>query len=98
MEINFKHILEGWTKATLDIFGKVSPPVKEMSAARMEVCNGCELITATKICNPVKKAPHSKTGELTPGCGCSLSAKIFVPNAECPLGKWEHIKLKNQNG
>lgn len=50
---------------------------EDLYASRMRVCKPCE---------------HIKTGLLrAPSCnlcGCNLSLKARVANAECPLGKW----------
>ena len=40
----------------------------------MDLCNGCEFLTkTTKQCEK---------------CGCFMTAKTRLANAECPIGKW----------
>ena len=44
---------------------------------RREICNSCsnlKILLGVKICNL---------------CGCSIWAKSMLPNAECPLNKWD---------
>ena len=41
---------------------------------RMDICNGCErFFKLTKSCKE---------------CGCFMSMKTWLKEAECPLGKW----------
>lgn len=45
---------------------------------RMEICNSCpELVKATKQCTK---------------CGCFMTLKTKLANAECPLGKWGKVE------
>lgn len=50
---------------------------EDLYARRMKICKPCE---------------HIQTGWLkSPSCGlcgCNLSMKARLTNAECPLGKW----------
>lgn len=44
------------------------------ASRRMDICNGCsDLIPKIKVCK------H---------CGCFMSAKTKLSDAECPIGKW----------
>lgn len=63
-----------------DLFNKNLGRVGERVAVdRMEICRACpELIQATGTC---KK------------CGCFMQAKTKLPNAECPLHKWEQVRV-----
>ena len=52
---------------------------EEQQVERMAICNKCPfLIKATKTC--VK-------------CGCFMTEKTKLPNAECPLHKWEQVDI-----
>lgn len=51
----------------------------EVADERMSICIACpELIDLTKQC---KK------------CGCIMTAKTKLPNASCPLGKWDAVRV-----
>jgi len=48
--------------------------IKEISQARMAICNECpRLIKFTKQCKE---------------CGCFMSVKTMLEDAVCPIGKW----------
>ena len=63
-----------------DLFNKNLGRVSDTIAEeRMSICNGCEmLIQATKTCKD---------------CGCFMSAKTKLPNASCPLNKWDQVRV-----
>jgi hypothetical protein len=63
-----------------DLFNKNVGRVPDAVAEeRISICNGCDrLIKATKTCKE---------------CGCFMTAKTKLPNAECPLGKWGRIPI-----
>lgn len=63
-----------------DLFNKNIEKVSlEIQKERMAICIECpELIQLTKQC---KK------------CGCFMEAKTKLPHAECPLGKWNKVKI-----
>jgi hypothetical protein len=63
-----------------DLFNKNLGRVSDTIAEeRMAICNGCEmLIQATKTCKE---------------CGCFMSAKTKLPNASCPLNKWDQVRV-----
>lgn len=44
-----------------------------MSKDRMAVCKGCENLTKVKTCSL---------------CNCFMPAKVAIPFASCPDGKW----------
>jgi hypothetical protein len=46
----------------------------EMSKNRMAICNGCEQLTKIKTCSL---------------CNCFMPAKVAIPFAACPDGKWK---------
>ena len=70
---------------------------QDIAKVRMEICRKCPLFKDTMggICNP-KLWLNPKTGDVSTtkkhnyfrGCGCRLAAKITVPRAKCPTGKW----------
>jgi len=63
-----------------DLFNKNIGRVQTIVAEeRMSICNGCDrLIKATKNCKE---------------CGCFMTLKTKLPNAECPLGKWGKVTI-----
>jgi rRNA maturation protein Nop10 len=63
-----------------DIFNKNLEKVKDtVSQERMDICKQCpEFINLTDQC---KK------------CGCIMSIKTKLPNAYCPIGKWDAIRV-----
>jgi anaerobic ribonucleoside-triphosphate reductase len=48
---------------------------------RITLCNRCVNLTKLNVC---KK------------CGCFMPAKVRLSGAECPIGKWEKIQVKEQ--
>lgn len=69
-----------------DLFNKNLGRVEtEIAEERMSICRGCEhFISLTTQCTQ---------------CGCIMSAKTKLPNASCPVGKWQqvHISFKENN-
>lgn len=63
-----------------DLFNKNIGRVEtEVAKERLAICLQCpELIKLTKQC---KK------------CGCLMEAKTKLPNAYCPLGKWQEVRI-----
>ena len=65
-----------------DLFNKNLGRVSlEISAARMEVCKSCDkFLPLTQQCKE---------------CWCVMPAKTTLPNASCPLHKWEAEDIDN---
>jgi hypothetical protein len=62
-----------------DLFNKRLGRVQEsMAAERYAICNACPSLLPTGSCKE---------------CGCFMSAKVKLPNASCPLHKWEAIRI-----
>lgn len=63
-----------------DLFNKNLGRVEgEVALDRLEICKSCEhFIKATTQCTK---------------CGCVMNAKVKLPNAECPIHKWEQVKV-----
>lgn len=63
-----------------DLFNKNLGRVEATIAKeRMEICKGCEhLIKLTHQCKE---------------CGCMMDAKTKLPNAFCPIGKWNAVSI-----
>jgi hypothetical protein len=61
-----------------DLFNKNIGRVQtEVAAERFEICKACpEYIKTTHQCKE---------------CGCIMNAKVKLPNAFCPLGKWDAV-------
>lgn len=61
-----------------DLFNKnIGRVEQEIAKERLDICNGCErFIKATTQCKE---------------CGCIMKLKTKLPNASCPLNKWESI-------
>jgi hypothetical protein len=65
-----------------DLFNKnIGRVTEKTKLERLEICKGCEFfIGLTSQCTK---------------CGCFMTAKAALPNAECPLHKWGQIDIKN---
>jgi hypothetical protein len=87
MEINIKHIFEGWANYVKDRFDSLEPNVKTLSENRLKLCHVCDIRTG-HACDPKKSGRNVKTGDIANGCGCHIAAKSMVPDARCPMGKW----------
>lgn len=87
MDINVKHIFQGWANYLKDKFDMLEDPIKEISQMRLMRCDKCHMRTG-HACDPAKTGTHVVTGEQVNGCGCHIAAKSMVPAARCPLGKW----------
>lgn len=63
-----------------DLFNKNLGRVEtQIAKERLEICKGCEkFVSATTQCKE---------------CGCVMAAKTKLPNASCPLGKWDQIRV-----
>jgi hypothetical protein len=61
-----------------DLFNKNIGRVQtEIAEQRLAICKECpELVSATSQC---KK------------CGCLMNLKTKLPNASCPIGKWDRV-------
>ena len=58
-----------------DLFNKNIGRVEgEMAEKRLAICKSCPKLLPTGNCLE---------------CGCFMSQKVKLPNAECPLHKWE---------
>jgi hypothetical protein len=63
-----------------DLFNKNIGRVEtEIAAERLEICKACpRYIPLTHQCLE---------------CGCIMNAKVKLPNASCPLHKWEQVSV-----
>lgn len=63
-----------------DIFNKkIQKASEDLANYRMEICNGCEFyISLTTQCSK---------------CGCLMKSKTKLPNASCPIGKWNSATI-----
>lgn len=63
-----------------DLFNKnIGRVTEEEQKVRMSICKACPfLIKPTQTCMK---------------CGCFMTEKTKLPNAECPLHKWEQVDL-----
>ena len=62
-----------------DLFNKNLGRVETTVAAeRFEICKGCPQLSVGNICTE---------------CGCLMKDKTILPNASCPLHKWEAIRI-----
>ena len=61
-----------------DLFNKnIGRVEQDIAKERLGICNGCErFIKSTTQCKE---------------CGCIMKLKTKLPNASCPLGKWDSI-------
>ena len=63
-----------------DLYNKNLGRVAEVIAAeRMELCKACpNYVALTHQCTQ---------------CGCFMNLKTKLPNAVCPIGKWDQVKV-----
>lgn len=63
-----------------DLFNKNLGRVQtEVADERFAICQGCEhYIKSTHQCKE---------------CGCIMNAKVKLPNASCPVGKWDVVRV-----
>jgi hypothetical protein len=62
-----------------DLFNKNIGRVEEVIATqRFEICKACPKLMFTGQCSE---------------CGCVMSQKVKLPNAECPLHKWGQVRV-----
>jgi hypothetical protein len=63
-----------------DLFNKNIGRVEtEIAETRLDICRGCDrFIKSTSQCKE---------------CGCIMKLKAKLPNASCPLHKWEAIQI-----
>jgi hypothetical protein len=63
-----------------DLFNaKYGRVTKEVAQERFNICKVCpRYISATHQCKE---------------CGCIMNAKVKLPHAECPLGKWAKVEI-----
>ena len=58
----------------LDLLDSSNYTTKDIRKKRLDICNGCDrLFKPTRSCRE---------------CGCFMSLKTWLTDAECPLGKW----------
>lgn len=69
----------------------------DLSAKRMEICRMCPIYSPKLggLCNSnlylnpyTNEVSTVKREDYIQGCGCRLSAKTTLPNANCPADKW----------
>lgn len=73
--------------------------VEQVYQVRLDICkscklydtsgDGCSLPGTQPCCN--YKLSEEYNGNITAGCGCSLSVKLRSLSTDCPLGKWTKI-------
>lgn len=92
MTLPLKQIAEG-------IYNNITNKQEELFEYRISICNKCKLIKDDpffgEVCNS-KLWLNPITDELSTtekegffkGCGCILSSKCRVPEAQCPIKKW----------
>lgn len=63
-----------------DLYNKnLGRVAEEVSKERMELCKACpKYIPLTHQCKE---------------CGCLMNLKTQLPNAVCPIGKWDQVKV-----
>lgn len=66
-----------------DLFNKnIGRVTEELKQERLDICKACEHFN--------KPGP-----QLCGQCGCFMPAKASLPNAWCPVHKWEAVDLRN---
>lgn len=62
-----------------DLFNKNIGRVEtDIADKRFAICKECPMLLPTGNCRE---------------CGCFMHAKVKLPNAYCPLHKWEQVKI-----
>lgn len=62
-----------------DLFNKNIGRVKtDIAAERYAICKECPMLLPTGNCKE---------------CGCFMSQKVKLPNASCPLHKWDQVRV-----
>ena len=62
-----------------DLFNKNLGRVQtEVAEQRFSICKEC---------------PHLKVTNQCEQCGCFMPAKTKLPNAVCPIGKWDMVRV-----
>jgi hypothetical protein len=62
-----------------DLFNKNLGRVEvEIAQTRFAICQDCPKLLSTGNCTE---------------CGCFMLAKVKLPNASCPLHKWEAVRI-----
>jgi hypothetical protein len=62
-----------------DLFNKNLGRVEtDVAADRMTICRACPKLLPTGNCIE---------------CGCVMSQKTKLPNASCPLGHWDQVRI-----
>ena len=64
--------------------------IEELSKERLSICKDCPYNSLNKYIGTNKQAYCTI-------CTCVLELKTRVPDEECPLGKWQKVKLKFLN-
>ena len=66
-----------------DLFNKkIGRVEEELASERLAICKDCPRIR--------------KTSMTCKECGCFMPAKVKLPNAFCPIGKWQAIEEEPQ--
>lgn len=67
-----------------DLFNKnLGRVATEIATERLNTCKGCEhYVELTHQCTE---------------CGCIMNAKTKLPNASCPIGKWDVVRVSFRN-
>lgn len=62
-----------------DLFNKNLGRVETVIAEeRFEICKACPSLAVPGTCKE---------------CGCVMALKVKLPNASCPLGKWDTVQI-----
>lgn len=62
-----------------DLFNKnIGRVIDAVAEERYEICKACPQLLPTGNCKE---------------CGCFMSQKVKLPNASCPLHKWEQVRV-----
>ena len=80
--VNFHNIIEGWRNSLFP-----SRYIREVSAARLVICRGCEFNSRNQKGHFLRRDEHCTD------CGCTLSAKTKCLSCCCELEepKWECV-------
>lgn len=80
-------IAQGWSRLALKELNLLSDELQEQAKTRIRHCETCTMRVGMS-CSKNKEGVNIQTGEIKPGCGCALRAKVLSDNSKCPLSKW----------
>lgn len=89
MSLNYKHIIEGWSKA-MGLM-EVTEENQEVSTERLKICAQCPRATQSKTLKFIKGHANNMDTFYCQICKCPVTEKSLVLTEKCPLKKWKEV-------